>query len=149
MKKLSALSKHLEALPGIGRDQMEAFVDLGKLHPTGTDLGHGIEVGRFRYDAVISIERCPATLAEMLLSVLLIWLGDNDPNRDHIGLNAPDVDVSLEDEQTVSVQITVDFDEGFTIVPDPKGPIFYEDKQWRIDDVPIDVAEELQRMENR
>lgn len=148
MQKLSGLAKHLESLPGISRDRMEAFADLGKLCPTGKDLGHGLEIGRFRYDAVISIERCPAALATLLLSVLLIWLAENDPDRDLLGLGDADVDVTLEDEQTVFVQITVEFDESLSIVKDPAGPITWEGEQWRVDDVPVDVAETLDKLEN-
>jgi hypothetical protein len=149
MKKLTGLARHLESLPGIARDQMEAFADLGKLKPTGKDLGKGLEIGRFRYDAVISIERCPAELATLLLSVLLIWLAENDPDRDLLELEDPDVDVTLEDEQTVSVQISVEFDETLTIVPAPDGPITWNGEQWRVDEVPVDMAENLEKLENR
>lgn len=147
MKKLSKLARHLESLPGITRDQMEAFADLGKLVPTGRDLGIGLEVGRFKYDAVISIERCPASLAPLLLSSLLVWLEENDPDRDRFDLADPDVDVTIEDEQSVFIQITVEFDEALTIVADPDGLISYDDKQWRVDDVSIDVAETLDSLE--
>lgn len=143
MKKLSALTAHLVALPGITRDQMEAFADQGKLIPTGRDLGNGLEVGRFRYDAVISMERCPSVLAEQLLSTLLIWLAVNDPDRDLMGLADPEVDVSLSDEQAVDVQISVEFDEALTIVPDPDGPVAYDGRMWRVADVVPDVAASL------
>ncbi|MBU0969672.1 MAG: phage tail protein [Proteobacteria bacterium] len=149
MRKLSNLAKHIEALPGISRDQMEAFADLGKLCPSGKDLGNGLEIGRFKYDAVISIERCPARLATLLLAVLVVWLTENDPDRDLLGLGDPDIDVTLEDEQTVFVQITVEFDESLSIVPDKDGPITWDGKQWRVDEVPVDVAEDLEKMENR
>jgi len=147
MKQLSALAAHIEALPGITRDQMEAYADLGKLIPTGKDLGHGIEVGRFRYDAVISIDRCPATLAETLLSSLLVWLALNDPERDTKGLSEADVDVTLSDEQTVGVEISVEFDEALTIVPGPDGAIVYDGKNWRVDDAGFNVAENLAGLE--
>lgn len=148
MRLLNALTKYFESLPGIGRDQMEAFADLGKLSPSGKDLGHGLEIGRFKYDAVISIERCLASLGPLLLAGLIVWLAENDPDRDSLALSDPDVDVTLEDEQTVSVQITVEFDEGIFIVEDPDGPITGDGKQWRVDDVPIDLAETLNKMDN-
>ena len=147
MKLLMALAAHFETLPGIARDQMEAFADLGKLVPTGKDMGNGLEIGRFKYDAVISIERCPARLASLLLSVLLVWLATNDPDRDLRDLPDPDVDVALEDEQTVSVEISVQFDEGLAIVEDATGPIVWNGKRWQVDDVGIDIAEALERME--
>ncbi len=147
MEKLNKLAKHIESMPGITRDQMEAFADLGKLIPTGKDLGQGLEVGRFKYDAVISIERCPAGIAPLLLSSLLIWLSVNDPGRDLLNLEDPDVDVTVEDEQTVFVQITVEFDEPLAIVEDPDGKISYDGKRWSVSAVPIDVAEDLDSME--
>lgn len=147
MKKLSSLAKNIELLPGVSRDQMEAFADLGKLTTIGNDLGNGFEIGRFRYDAVISIERFPATEAPLLLSNLLIWLAENDPDRDRLELDNPDIDVSLEDEQTVFVQITVEFEESLSVIPDPDGPITWNGKQWKVDDVPIDVAENLDAFE--
>lgn len=149
MKKLSALSRHLLSLPGIGRDQVEAFADMGTLKLTCRDLGHGLEIGRFQYDAVISMERFPARLSPLLLADLLIWLGENDPDRDRLDLSDPDIDVTLEDEQTVFVQITITFDEPICIVPDPAGPLFFEGQNWRVDDVPMDTAEVLDRMEKR
>jgi hypothetical protein len=147
MEKLTLLAKHIESLPGIARDQMEAFADLGKLVPTGKDLGHGLEVGRFKYDAVISIERCPAVIASLLLSSLLVWLAVNDPDRDLQGLADPDIDVTLGDEQTVFVQLTVEFDEPLAIVEDTTGPISFDGKQWRVASVAIDVAENLDSLE--
>ncbi|MGB3222533.1 MAG: phage tail protein [Desulforhopalus sp.] len=147
MEKLKLLAGHLESLPGITRDQMEAFADLGKLVPTGKDLGQGLEVGRFKYDAVVSIERCPARIASLLLSSLLIWLAENDPDRDLSELTDPDIDITLEDEQTVFVQITVEFDEPLFIVADPDGPISYDGQKWRVDMVPVDVAEDLESLE--
>ena len=148
MKLLSALSKHLESLPGISRDRMEAFADLGRLTATGQDLGKGFEIGRFKYDAVIDIHRCPAKIASLLLAFLLVWLTEHDPDRERNGLDAPEVDVTLEDEQTVFVQITVEFKESIYIVQDEDGPISWNGENWRVDDVPIDVAQSLASMEN-
>ncbi|WDP86153.1 MAG: phage tail protein [Desulfobacter sp.] len=149
MKKLAGLAQNLETLPGVTRDQMEAFADLGKLIPTGQDLGNGFEIGRFRYDAVISMERCPASIAGQLLSFLLIWLSENDPDRDLLELADPDVDVTMEDEQTVSVQISVEFDEALIIVEDPTDPISWNGKKWRVDDVPVDTATVLDKLDKR
>ena len=147
MKKLSGLAAHLLTLPGITRDQMEAFADQGKLSLTGKDLGHGLEVGRFRYDAVISIERCPGSIAELLLSCIVVWLNKYDAERFDLDLPDPDVDVSLSDEQTVDVEIGVEFDEPLVIVPDPEGPLAFEGAQWRVGDAGINVAENLAGLE--
>lgn len=146
MKRLSALSEHILTLPGITRDRVDAFADLGKLIPTGQDLGEGFEVGWFKYDAVIEIDRCPAEIAEMMLASLLIWLGENDPDREERGLEDPDVDVTLEDEQTVHVQITVEFKEAITIIPDDDGQITWNGQTWSVEDIPINVATTLNKI---
>ncbi len=146
MKLLSALARHLEALPGISRDRMDAFADLGKLVPTGEDLGEGFEIGRFKYDAVIEIDRCPAAIAPLLLAYLIVWLAETDPDRDERGLEDPDVDVTLEDEQTVHVQITVEFNEALTIVPDAEGQISWDGQTWSVEDVPVNVATTLSKI---
>lgn len=147
MKKLSSLSAHLLTLPGITRDQMEAFADQGKLSLTGKDLGTGLELGRFRYDAVISIDRCPSSIAELLLSFLVVWLAMHDVERFELDLADPDVDVSLSDDNTVDVEISVEFDESLVIVPDPEGPLAFKGQQWRVDDAGVNVAENLAGLE--
>jgi len=147
MKKFSALSKKLLSLPGVARDNMDSFIDLGKLNPTGRDRGTGFEIGRFKYDAVISIERFPAKLAEMLLSVLLIWISENDPERDELGLSEPDIDITPEDEGSVTVEISIEFDEALTIIRDSSGSIEYDGALWSVGDIEINVAENLYGIE--
>ena len=149
MKLLPALTSHLLTLPGVGRDQMESYADQGKLIPEGLDLGHGLQVGRFRYEAVISIDNCPASSADLLLATLSIWLGVYDPEREDKGLGEPDVDVSLLDDQTVFVELSVSFDEPIVVVPDPNGPLEYDGRKWRVDDAPVYVAENLAGVEAR
>ncbi|MCF8093694.1 MAG: phage tail protein [Desulfotignum sp.] len=149
MQKLSALSAHIAALPGIARDNMESFADLGKLVPTGKDLGNGLEIGRFRYDAVIGIEQCPAALASLLLSSVMVWLAANDPDRDLLGLTDPEVDVTIYDEQHVFVQLNVEFDEALSLVPDPAGDILWDEQRWRVSDIGIDVAETLEKLDKK
>jgi hypothetical protein len=149
MQKLSALSAHIAALPGIARDNMEAFADLGKLVPTGKDLGNGIEIGRFKYDAVIGIEQCPAVLASLLLSSVMVWLAVNDPDRDLLGLTDPEVDVTIHDEQYVYVQLNIEFDEALGLVPDTSGDILWDGRRWSVSDIGIDVAEVLEKLDKK
>ena len=140
MKLLTALAKYIETLPGITRDQISAFADLGTIAPTGVDMGHGFEVGRFKYDAVIDIDRCPAQVAPLLLAGLVVWLSKKDPDRDARGLDDPDVDVTLGDDQTVFVQVTVEFNESVEIVQDESGLIVWDGRTWTVADVPVYVA---------
>lgn len=90
--------------------------------------------------SVFQIDRCPAKVAPLLLAGLVVWLSENAPNRDERDLDDPDVDVTLGDDQTVFVQITVEFNEPVAIVPDESGLIEWEGQTWGVADVPVYVA---------
>jgi hypothetical protein len=49
--------------------------------------------------------------------------------------------VTLVDDQTVFVQITVEFKESVQIVEDENGLLEWDDKTWAVADIPIYVAE--------
>jgi hypothetical protein len=131
MRKLQALTKALQSA-GAASDATHAFADRGVLMPTGRDLGHGIEIGRFKYDAVIQLERYPDD-AYALLAFVTAWLQVHDPDRESQGLGDPDVD----------------FEEALELVPDESGPIEFDGKRWAVAPVPIDVADGLDAMEGR
>lgn len=149
MRKLQALTAYIEALPGVNRDSMESYADLGTLVPTGVDLGHGFEVGTFRYDAVISIEDFPSKSGGLLLPALAVWLGENDPDRERIGLDDPEINIDRTDQETVFVQITCEFRESLQVIADPSGPIDFAGSKWTVADVPVDVAEVLDSLEKQ
>lgn len=149
MRKLQALTTYIESLPGVNRDSMESYADLGKLIPSGVDFGNGYEVGIFRYDAVISIENYPSKQGVLLLPALAVWLGDNDPERDLIGLDEPEINIDTTDPESVFVQITVEFKESLQVVEAADGPLFFNGKNWKVAEVPIDVAETLDSMEKQ
>lgn len=142
MRKLQALTAHLMTVTGLPRENFQAFADRGELSPDGEDLGHGISLGYFRYDAVISIERFPGSGFE-LLAVVSAWLADHDPDRDRAGLAESEVNVDLNDDTTADVEIAVEFEERLEIVPDDGGPIEFDGRRWRVADVPVNVAEAL------
>lgn len=147
MRKLQALTKALQTA-GAASDATHAFADRGVLMPTGRDLGHGIEIGRFRYDAVIQLERYPDD-AYALLAFVTAWLQEHDPDRESQGLGDPDVDVSLDDDRTADVELSVEFEEALELVPDESGPIEFNGQRWRVAEVPIDVADGLESMDGR
>lgn len=149
MKKIQALTSYIESLPGVNRDSMESYADLGKLIPSGVDFGNGYEVGIFRYDAVISIENYPSKQGSLLLPALAVWLGENDAERDSLGLDEPEINIDTTDQENVFVQITVEFKESLQVIEDEKGPLFFNGKKWKVADVSIDVAETLDSMEKQ
>lgn len=145
MKKLAALTSVLLAA-GVTDDSVHSFADQGVLLPTGRNLGHGVEVGIFKYDGVIQIESYPDD-AYALLALITAWLQDNDPERDRQGLADPEIDISMNDDRSSDVELAVEFEEALQIVPDETGAIPFDGRRWRVADVPIDVAEELANME--
>jgi hypothetical protein len=146
MRKLAALSKHLQQVTGLHREQFLAFADQGILIPTGRDLGQGVEVGVFKYDAVIQIERYPGD-AYHLLAVISAWLADHDGGREDAGLADPEVDISLNDDRTADVDLSVEFEERLEIVPTQDGPIAFDGRTWAVAETPIDVAESLEGLD--
>ncbi|MGL1932186.1 MAG: phage tail protein [Desulfotalea sp.] len=147
MKLLQALTAYIAALPGVNRDSMEGFADLGTLIPTGIDHGHGFEIGKFKYDAVISIEDYPAEQGALLLPALIIWVAENDPDRERAGLSDMEVDITMTDQETVFVQISITFNESLFVIEDKQGPLSFMGKKWKVADVPIDVATKLNSIE--
>ncbi|MBI9080278.1 MAG: phage tail protein [Pseudodesulfovibrio sp.] len=145
MRKLQALTKALKDA-GVSDDTIYSFADQGVLTPTGKDLGHGFEVGFFKYDAVIQVESYEDD-AYSLLAFITTWLQMNDPDREDQGLADPNIDISLNDNSTADVELAVEFEESLQIVPDESGPIMYDGQQYKVADVPIDVAEGLDNME--
>lgn len=147
MRHLSALAGHLQQVTGLHRERFFAFADQGVLIPTGKDLGeNGVEVGRFKYDAVIQIERYPGD-AYHLLALVSAWLTDNDPDRNDLELADPEVDISVNDDRTADVDLSVEFEESLSIIPDDDGPIRFNGRMWAVADVPVDVAEQVGGMD--
>jgi hypothetical protein len=148
MRKLQQLTTFLKTQLNLEKPLVTSFADKGSLDRSTRDLGHGIELGRWRYDAVIQIEEFSGN-ADVLLLLILGWLEDNDPDRDELDLADPEIDVSEIDDRTSDVDIAVEFEEGLQIVPDDNGPIPYNGRKWRVAEVPIDVAEELESLESK
>lgn len=142
MRKLQALTKFLRNGLNLRRESINSFADQCPLTPAVKDLGHGLQLGIFKYQAVVSIEDFKGD-ASLLLALVLAWLEDNDPERDHAALPDPEVDVAELDNKHFDVELAIEFEEALEIVPDEDGPLTFRGKQWRIASVEIDVAEEF------
>ncbi|EPR43132.1 P2 phage tail completion R family protein [Desulfovibrio sp. X2] len=154
MRKIAALVAHLEAATGIKREQIHAYADKGNLSPSGRHLGFGgpdgtieqIEIGVWKYDAVIQIERYAGD-GPALLAIILGWLEDNDADRE--GLLDPEVDVELNDNLTCDFELACEFEEFISVVADEAGPgpIAFNGKRWRVAEPDITAADSLAGME--
>lgn len=155
MQKMKALVRHILDISKIPEENIWAFADAGTLTPTGRDLGplraddgtiigHQIELGLLKYDAVIDIERYPGK-AFHLISLITAWLADNDPER--FGLSDPEIDVDLNLKNGDSdVQIAIEFEEIIQAIEDKEGNIPFNGKKWTIKDAEIIPAEQLKNL---
>ncbi len=156
MRKISALVAHLRDATGLPLENFHAYADKGDVAPSGKHLGtvlaeddgparEQVEIGVWKYDAVIQIERYPGD-GPALLAIVLAWLEDNDPDRD--GLSDPEVDVDVNDLVTADVELSVEFEERIIVIEDPAGGIYFRGRRWNVVPTPdIAAATEVTRLE--
>lgn len=110
------------------------------------DMGHGLQIGIIKYEAVLSWERFPYRKMDPLTvyALVSVWLEENsDPLRDALELkNEPDTDIELLDDDGAIFAISVEVAEPICLVEDPDGMIPFRGKRWRVDEVPIWIAEQ-------
>ncbi|MCT4627968.1 phage tail protein [Halodesulfovibrio sp.] len=69
-----------------------------------------MELGVFKYDALIQVEAFNGS-SSVLLLLVMGWLHDHDKECDHTGLADPEVDASLNDDFTADVDLAIEFEE--------------------------------------
>lgn len=141
LQKLQALTAFLIEKNLVDENQIDSWMENGKIEATDKNLGNGIRVCRFRYDAVISIERF-STDEKLLLALVCVWLMDNDPEREDDELPAADIEVDIADDSTAEIEIKVMFIENIDLVEEPSGRVNYSGKNWAVNSVGIDIANE-------
>lgn len=147
MKKMQNLCAHLLDKTGLQRHgHFDAWANLCEVELGGKDLGHGVEVCRLKYEAVIVLKRYPGDAFEITAHVAS-WLRDHDPERFALSLDDPDMDVHLNDDDTADIDFGISFEEAVEIVPAEDGPISWQGRRWRVAPVPVDVAETLDNMD--
>lgn len=159
MRKIAALVESLLAASGLPREQCSAFADQGQLLLTGRDMGpvflpgadgvpvprRQLEIGIWKYEAVINLERYPFD-GPTLLALTLAWLAEHDPDRREQDLKDPELTITLNDADTSDVEISIDFEEPLAVVEDPAGAIVFDGLCWSLAPVVITPAEELAGM---
>ena len=146
MRLLQNLSRHLLSNTRLKRENIHSFADNGELIISGMDMGHGIEVARFKYDAVINLERFHGS-GQDIIAIVTGWLIDHDPDREAFKLGDPEFNVEINGNDSADVEIVIEFNESIQIIEDDKGPVQAWGKRWRVSDVPIDTATALVNME--
>ena len=158
MHKLTALVKHIFDVTGLPEEQLYAFADNGHLYPIGRDRGplrpepgeggeplRQVELGLFRYDGVIQIERYAGSGADFA-AIITTWLIKHDPVRD--GLADPSLDIELNSNPgpgggDCEIQVSVEFEERLEAVEDPEGNIPFDETRWSLIPVSVTPVQEL------
>ena len=147
MRKLTALVAHSLAVTGLPPEQLHAFADQGDLYPIGRDRGplrpepgepeqprRQLELGLFRYDGVIQIERYPGPGPDFA-ALITTWLIENDPQRDGLADPALDIELNIEPGPgggDCDVQVAIEFEERLEAVEDPEGNIPFDGTRWSL-----------------
>jgi len=125
-------------VPARAMQSFDSVLDEMEFIPAAKDLG--LEQYRqavIRYDAVLSWQRFPFRLCppQLLMSLLAAWLDDADRELlDEIGVTEadPQWDVTVEDEETATVVLTVPMAEELVIKQDENGAIPWRGERWSL-----------------
>lgn len=115
-----------------------SLIDEMRIIPAAKDLGQ--EQYRqtvIRYSALIAWERFPYRLCppQLLVSLMEAWMDDYGSEvMDELGITdaEPDWDVSVEDEETATVVLTMPLIEELVIRKDVGGPVPWRGERWSL-----------------
>jgi hypothetical protein len=144
LESLTAFFK--ENVPARAMQSFDSVVDELGLVLAAKDMGlDQYRQAIVRYDAVLSWERFPYRLCppQLLMSLMLAWLDDADRDLfDDIGITDadPQWDVTVEDEETATVVLTVPMAEELVIRKDENGAIPFRGERWSLADAEIWTA---------
>lgn len=130
--------------PYVKPNDIDGWQGGGQLMINTEDLGlNGCLLAKWKYDAVIEIERLPHRKVNPynLLGMIAVWLIEEDADRDDYGLSDPDLDITVISKDHAQVTIELDLIDDIELVPDEQGPIRYLGERYRISLVPINIAE--------
>lgn len=142
LSKMKTLADFLRSRNLFAPEQFDYWMENGTAEYATKRHGQGIVLCRFRYDAVLSVERY-ARSADLLLVLLSAWLLDNDGEREQDELPMPSIDVTPLDDVAADVEISVTFIEELTLVEDPEGNVPFNGKVWMLQDLVNNVADSV------
>ena len=134
----------LDNLKGLVKsNDIDAWQEEGELMLNPSDLGNGFQVAKWKYKAVISIEKFPhrKTNPYNLLALLACYLVEHGEERDTYELKDPTIDIDVQSKDSSEIEITAWLIDEIEIVPDPSGSIVFMGERYRVDMVPVDIAE--------
>lgn len=135
--------------PVIKANDIDAWQERGTLMINGEDLGEGYLVAKWKYSAVIAIEKFPHRRIDpyTLLAMVAAYLIDNGWERERYGLDDPEIDIDADSKDSTTVLIEVQLLDDIELIRDDTGPVLFDGQRYRVSTVPVNVAEsgELQQ----
>jgi len=111
------------------------------------NMGNGFDLMTQQYVAEFLFDKFPYNQLDpaILFANVGAWLMDNDSSReDSDELGDPEIEIVIEDERSAEVLITIEFEEPVKIIEDTAGPVYFQNKRWRIQEYDVYVAEKFQ-----
>ena len=128
-------------------NKIDAWQERASIVVDGEDLGNGGHVAAYwRYEAVVSIEEYPHQQLDPrnLFALVACWLSDCDRDRELHGLDDPEISIDVISHEAADVLIEIEMIEPIEMIPDEQGLITWRGIKYRVQTVPIDVAEEYE-----
>lgn len=148
LAKLERITAHLLAANLVASEQLDSWMENGRLETASKYLGNGVRVCRLEYDAVITIERYSKG-PSLIFALVTTWLMEHDEDRHTLGLPEPQVEVDVMDRDLADVEITIRFSESVDLVPDDAGLIRYLGTRYNVATVPVDVPDQVAVGDNK
>ncbi|EIZ9128711.1 phage tail protein [Cronobacter sakazakii] len=127
-----------ENVPPRACERFDSVIDEMQIVPAAKDLGlDQYRQAIIRYSAVLSWERFPYRLCppQLLVALLLAWLDEyGSEAAEEIGITDadPEWDISVEDEKTATVVLTMPLVEELVIRRDAEGEIPWNGERWTL-----------------
>ena len=127
-----------ENVPKRAQQGFSSLLDEMRIVPAAKDLGQGqYRQAVIRYSALIAWERFPYRLCapQLLVALMEAWLDDYGSGvMDELGItdSEPEWDVSVEDEETATVVLTIPLVEELVIKQDADGAIPWRGERWSL-----------------
>ncbi|EGR7975502.1 phage tail protein [Vibrio vulnificus] len=128
-------------------NKIDAWQERAAIQVDGEDRGNGGHIAAYwRYEAVISIEEFPHRKLDPrnIFALIACWLTDYDSERDTYDLPDPELTVDVVSSEAADVLIEIEMIEPIEMIPDEQGMITWRNQKYRVQAVPIDVAEEYE-----
>ncbi|PSU99307.1 phage tail protein [Photobacterium kishitanii] len=128
-------------------NKIDAWQERATIQVDGEDRGNGGTIAaQWRYHAVVSIEDFPHQLLDPrnLFALVACWLADYDRDRNYEELGDPEVNIDVNNHESADVAIELEMMESIEMIPDPNGMITWRGEKYRVQAVPIDVADDVE-----